>query len=268
MSPDVRSIILVGDIEFDKKRGRLKFTASSGAGSVGPQGPQGEPGAAGPQGPKGDTGDAGAAGAQGPKGDKGDPGDTGPQGPAGNDGAAGAAGQNGAQGPQGEQGPAGPAGADGDDGEDGAPGQQGIQGQQGVKGDKGDAGQQGIQGVPGPNLTTSAFGYTAGAGGVVTQATSKSTGVTINKLSGQITTHNAALSAAAEVSFTVTNNQVSAVDVPCVAWASGGAQAGAYAVDVTAVANGSFRITISNLHTASLSEALVINFVIIKGASS
>jgi hypothetical protein len=177
---------------------------------------------------------------QGPKGDKGDPGDAGP------------AGADGATGPQGE---AGPQGVKGDTGDAGPAGQNGANG------------QQGIQGPAGPNLTTSAFGYTTGAGGVVTQATSKATGVTLNKLSGQITTHNAALAAGAEVSFTVTNNQVAATDVPCIAWASGGT-AGVYAVDVTAVGSGSFRITISNLHTASLSEAIVINFVIVKGASS
>lgn len=132
---------------------------------------------------------------------------------------------------------------------------------------KGDQGIQGIQGNPGPNLTTSAFGYTTGAGGTVTQLTNKGTGVTLNKLSGQITTSNAALAAGAEISFIVTNNQVAATDCPCVAHASGGT-AGAYDVFVTTVSAGSFRITISNMSAGSLSEAIVINFVVIKGASS
>ena len=55
-------------------------------------------------------------------------------------------------------------------------------------GPAGPQGPQGIQGPAGPNLTTSAFGYTTGAGGTVTQATNKSTGVTLNKLTGAITT--------------------------------------------------------------------------------
>jgi hypothetical protein len=189
------------------------------------------------QGPQGETGP------QGPKGDKGDTGDTGPQGlqgPAGQDGAAGA------QGPK------------GDTGEQGPQGQQGAQGQQGI---------QGIQGPAGPNLTTSAFGYTTGAGGAVTQATNKATGVTLNKLAGQITTSNAALAAGAEVTFVVTNNTVAATDVPCVAHASGGT-AGAYDVFVSAVAAGSFSVTISNMSAGSLSQAIVINFVVIKGVSS
>lgn len=119
----------------------------------------------------------------------------------------------------------------------GPQGEQGIQGLKGDKGDKGDSGAQGIQGIQGiqgdagPNLTTSAFGYTAGAGGTVTQATSKSTGVTLNKLSGRVTTHNAALAAGAEITFTVTNNTVAATDVPLLALQSGGT-AGSYAAVV------------------------------------
>lgn len=168
---------------------------------------------------------------------------------------------------QGPEGPAGPAGADGAAGAKGDKGDTGDTGPQGIQGDAGSQGQQGIQGPAGPNLTTSAFGYTTGAGGTVTQLTSKATGVTLNKLAGQITTHNAALAAAAEVTFVVTNSTVAAVDVPCVAHASGGT-AGAYNIQVSLVAAGSFRVTIGNMSAGSLTEAIVINFVIIKGASS
>ena len=115
--------------------------------------------------------------------------------------------------------------------------------------------------------TAVGIGYTTGAGGAVTQLTSKSTGVTLNKLCGAITTHNAALAAAAEVSFTVTNNTVSANDVPVVAIKSG-AVAGTYLIDVTAVADGSFRITISNVSTGSLSQSLILNFAVIKAVSA
>jgi hypothetical protein len=102
-----------------------------------------------------------------------------------------------------------------------------------------------------------------GYGGTVTQATNKSTGVTINKQFGQITTHAAALAAAAEVKFTVTNNQVSASDVPFVAIKSGGTS-GSYLIAVSAVADGSFDITITNASAGSLSQAIVINFYIFK----
>lgn len=114
--------------------------------------------------------------------------------------------------------------------------------------------------------TTNAFGYATGAGGAVTQLTSKATGVTLNKLSGAITTHNAALAAAAEVKFTVTNNQVAATDVPVAAIKSGGTS-GSYFLTVGAVAAGSFDITIGNCSAGSLSQALVINFVIVKAVA-
>jgi hypothetical protein len=115
----------------------------------------------------------------------------------------------------------------------------------------------------------SGIGYAegAGAGGSVTQATSKSTGVTINKITGQITMNNAALAAGAKVSFPVANSTVEAPDVPCVAVASGGT-ANAYRANITAVAAGSFTVTIENITAGSLSEAPVISFTIFKGAAN
>jgi hypothetical protein len=111
------------------------------------------------------------------------------------------------------------------------------------------------------------IGYAAGAGGSVTQATSKATGVTINKATGQIVTNNAALAANTAVSFTVTNSQVAATDVPLIVHASGGT-AGAYDVVISAVAAGSFLVTIRNMTGSSLSQALTLNFAIIKGVAA
>jgi hypothetical protein len=113
----------------------------------------------------------------------------------------------------------------------------------------------------------SAVGYSTGTGGTVTQASSKSTGVTLNKRCGQITMNDASLSAAAEVSFTLTNSFIAATDVVYVCIASG-ATAGAYNVQVDAVASGSCRISVGNMSSGSLSEAIVLNFVVIKSASS
>ena len=104
-------------------------------------------------------------------------------------------------------------------------------------------------------------------GGTVTQATNKSTGVTLNPESGQITMNDAALAAAAEVSFTVTNDKIAATDVVVVNHGSAGT-AGAYLVGVSAIAAGSFGITVTNVSAGSLGEAIVINFVALKGASS
>jgi hypothetical protein len=104
-------------------------------------------------------------------------------------------------------------------------------------------------------------------GGTVTQATSKSTGVTLNAASGQITMNGAALGAGAEVSFTVTNSEVAATDVVVVNHGSAGT-AGSYLVQANTLAAGSFKITVANVSAGSLSEAIVLNFVALKGASS
>jgi hypothetical protein len=113
----------------------------------------------------------------------------------------------------------------------------------------------------------SAVGYSTGTGGTVTQATDKSTGVTLNKRCGQITMNNAALAAAAEVSFTLTNSVIAATDVVMVSIASG-ATAGAYSVQCDATAAGSCRISVGNRNAGSLSEAIVLNFVVIKAVAA
>jgi hypothetical protein len=113
----------------------------------------------------------------------------------------------------------------------------------------------------------SAVGYSTGTGGAVTQITSKATGVTLNKRCGQITMNNASLNAAAEVSFTLTNSVIAATDVVMVCIGSG-ATAGAYNVQCDAVAAGSCRISIGNMSSGSLGEAIVLNFVVIKAVNA
>lgn len=119
-------------------------------------------------------------------------------------------------------------------------------------------------------LAEVSIGYanSAGAGGSVTQTTSKSTAVTINKLTGQITTSAAQLDRDTTVSFVVNNSLVAATDV-VVACIHSGATIGVYELDVDAVAAGSFTLSLRN-HMASVdySEAVVINFVVIKGTTS
>ena len=65
----------------------------------------------------------------------------------------------------------------------------------------------------------------------------------------------------------VTNDKIAATDVVVVNHGSGGT-AGSYLVGVSAIAAGSFEITVTNVSGGSLSEAIVINFVALKGASS
>jgi len=109
-----------------------------------------------------------------------------------------------------------------------------------------------------------AIGYVSG--GAVTQATSKATGVTLNQAAGQITTDDASLAGGAEVSFTVTNDKVAATDVVAISLQSG-ATTGTYIVSISAVAAGSFDVTLSNVGTTA-GEALVLNYAVIKAAAS
>lgn len=114
------------------------------------------------------------------------------------------------------------------------------------------------------------LGYATGAQGTVTQATSKSTGVTLNKSAGRITMDAAALAGAAAVSFVLTNSTISINDTIIVNVSSNttGSAAGAYTTYVSYLAAGSALITLRNLTAAtSYSEAVIINFAIIHGAT-
>jgi len=106
------------------------------------------------------------------------------------------------------------------------------------------------------------LGYTAEASGAVTQLTSKSTGVTLNKSAGQITLNNEALANITNVSFTLTNSTISAKDVIILSVASG-ATAGAYNCWISSKTAGSCVITIRNFSGGSLSEAFVLNFAVL-----
>ena len=109
------------------------------------------------------------------------------------------------------------------------------------------------------------IGYDAGAGGAVTQATSKATGVTLNKLTGAVTMHAASLAGATSVGFTLTNSYIAAPDLVVVNIKSG-ATASSYATEVEAVAAGSCRIVLRNYTGGALAEAVVLSFAVIKGA--
>ena len=116
------------------------------------------------------------------------------------------------------------------------------------------------------NTTTGRVGYTTGAGSTVTQATSKSTGVTINAPSGQITANAASLASSTTVSFTMTNSSVASTDLLVLNHVSGGT-AGAYTLNAQA-GSGSASINIRNVTGGSLAEAIVIGYAVIKGATS
>lgn len=118
------------------------------------------------------------------------------------------------------------------------------------------------------NVTVSyaGLGYGTGAGGAVTQATSKLTLVTLNKPTGQITMNNAALAAGASATFSVMNSLVGTTDVVVVS--SPFSNSDSYRIECSRCAGGFFNIRVTNISGGSLSEAVIINFAIIKGSVS
>ena len=107
------------------------------------------------------------------------------------------------------------------------------------------------------------LGYTAAARGTVTQATDKSTAVTLNRSAGTVTMNAATLNATTSVNFTLNNNKISAGDAVIVSFVSGAATAGSYTLWVTGLTTGAATLTLRNITAGNLSEAVVFNFVIV-----
>lgn len=108
------------------------------------------------------------------------------------------------------------------------------------------------------------YGLGVGNGGQVVQATSKATAVTLNTSTGQITTFNNALGAGARVSFIVNNTLCELNDSIIIHRKNGGTPA-SYRVWIDEVATGAFRVTLENYSAVSLSEAVVLQYSIVRG---
>jgi hypothetical protein len=107
------------------------------------------------------------------------------------------------------------------------------------------------------------LGYAAPAQGTVTQATSKSTAVTLNKSAGVITMNAAQLNATTSVNFTLNNSTIAEKDTVILTLANSGATAGSYTAIVSELSTGVATITVRNITVGNLSEAIVLNFCII-----
>jgi hypothetical protein len=110
---------------------------------------------------------------------------------------------------------------------------------------------------------TSGIGYATGAGGTVTQITSRVTGVTLNKACGAITLVSAAGSATWS-SFTVTDSAVAATDVIIANQKSG---TDIYMLTIHAIAAGSFVLS-SATTGGTTTETPVIQFCVVKGVNA
>jgi hypothetical protein len=116
--------------------------------------------------------------------------------------------------------------------------------------------------------TNDVVGYYDGLGGTVTQLTSKTTAVTLNKVTGKITMHNSALGANASAYFTFNNTAISASDVLVITASNVPSNGANYSIWCQSVSSGVAYIRVQNVSAGSLSEALILNFAIIKGATS
>ena len=123
-------------------------------------------------------------------------------------------------------------------------------------------------------LATQGAGYATGAGGTVTQLTSRTTGVTLNQACGEITLFAGSLAGHEADEFTLTNSEIAATDVVVVNIKSGAA-AGTrkyYTVAVTSVSAGSCTISIGNNDNGTVpatgTDTLVLSFAVIKGVTS
>lgn len=108
------------------------------------------------------------------------------------------------------------------------------------------------------------LGYGGGAGGAVTQLTSKSTSVTLNKPCGLITMNNAALAVGASVNFILNNSLVDLEDIVVVntrAFVN-------YTCEVYYKTIGIVGIRVTNITGNTLSEEIRLNFAVIKGSVS
>jgi hypothetical protein len=112
------------------------------------------------------------------------------------------------------------------------------------------------------------IGYGSGAGGSVTQLTSKATAVTINRPNGAITLNNSAVASNTPVAFTVNNSLVSVGDAVLLSIADSITSNTAYSLTVANISNGSFIINIRNVSVGTLSDAVIIKFQVFKGANT
>lgn len=113
------------------------------------------------------------------------------------------------------------------------------------------------------NISSGGLGYGTGSGGAVTQITSRTTGVTLNKTNGAITLVSAAGTSTWQT-FTITNSTVAATDTVIVNQKSG---TDLYMIHVTAVAAGSFNITFATTG-GTTTEQPVFSFAVIKAVTT
>ena len=117
------------------------------------------------------------------------------------------------------------------------------------------------------DTTTTGLGFYTGAGGIVPAGATKATPFTLDKMCGQITTAADSLAHQTVVSATWTNSKIAATDVVIINHKSGGT-VGVYTFNVSCGAGTATLYIRNNQTSGTLSEALVLSFVVIKGVTA
>ena len=116
-------------------------------------------------------------------------------------------------------------------------------------------------------FVTGPMGFVSNAGSIVTQGTSKANIVSMSKVCGQIVTHNATLSSGANVGFRFYNEFISSTDILIVNIGSG-ATSGAYRIQVENMTANLANIRLYNVYGQGLSEAITLNYALIKAVAN
>ena len=117
------------------------------------------------------------------------------------------------------------------------------------------------------DTTTTGLGFYTGAGGIVPAGATKATPFTLNNMCGQITTAADLLAHQTVVSATWTNSKIAATDVVIINHKSGGT-VGVYTFNVSCGAGTATLYIRNNQTSGTLSEGLVLSFVVIKGVTA
>lgn len=113
------------------------------------------------------------------------------------------------------------------------------------------------------------LGYGAGAGGTVTQATSKSTDVTLNKPSGVITMNSASMPASTSVTFQLVSTAIQATSTLTVAILNTSvSSANNYRLESLSTSAGGAFLRLSNISGGALAESVQIHFNVHAGSTS
>ena len=128
----------------------------------------------------------------------------------------------------------------------------------------------GISGTGKILTSTTPLGYSTSSlgGGTVTQATSKTTDVTLNKLCGKIVLYNSTLASKAEATFNFLNSLITEYDTVELTPIFIAGVSSQYTIEVNGIANGLVRLRLTNISLLNLSDSYAFNYLIIKGAIS